>query len=78
MLSGHSLGTYYRKELTSNSPGLARNVQQQSSQLPEPLWIDSGVREQISTQKKKKKSAGAYLFIKNLPQNPRMRGKSHH
>ena len=53
-LSRHSVGTYQENELTHNSSG---NTLPQSSQLAEPLWIDSGlkngigVRELISTTK---------------------------
>ena len=60
-LSGHSVGTYSKNELTRNLSG---NIRPQSSQLAEPLStnpsIKSGisVRKQISTLKKKKKNAG--------------------
>ena len=45
MLSGHSVGTYQRNELTRKSSG---NTRPQSSQLAEPLWTDPGVKSGIS------------------------------
>ena len=60
MLFRQSVGTYQGNELTRNSSG---NSQPQPSQLDEPLRTDPclksgiGVRELISTFKKKKKSA---------------------
>ena len=60
MLSKHSVGTYQGNKLTCNSSGITP----QMSQLAEPLWTDSGlksgigVRELISTSKKKKKGTG--------------------
>ena len=59
MLSRHNVGSYNGNELARNSSG---NVQPQSSQFAEPLWTDpgfksgTGVRELISTKKKKKLS----------------------
>ena len=58
ILSRNSVGIYQGNELTRNSSGKA---QPRSCQFAEPLWTDRGlksrfgVRELISTKKKKKK-----------------------
>ena len=58
ILSRHCVGTYQGNDLTRSSSG---NPRPQSSQLPEPLWTDPGlksgigVRELISTLKEEKK-----------------------
>ena len=60
-LSRHSVGTYTGNGLTRSSSG---NTLSQSFQLVEPLWTDPGlksgigVRELISTLKKKKSAGG--------------------
>ena len=70
MLSRHNVKNYQGNELTGNS---SRNGRLQSSQLAKPLWADrgltseTGVRELISTLKKKiKAQAGKDTSI--LPQ----------
>ena len=61
MLSRHSVGSYPGYKLTHSSSG---NTQPQLSQLSKPLWTDpalkseTGVRELISTSKKKKVQVG--------------------
>ena len=50
-LSRNSVGTYPE----TNSHNLSGNIRPQSSQLTEPLWTDSGIKNGISVQKKKKK-----------------------
>ena len=47
MLSGHSVGTYQRNELTRNS---AEYACVQLSQLAEPLWTDPGLKSEIGAQ----------------------------
>ena len=46
-LSGHSVGTFQRNELTRNSSG---NIWPQLSQFAEPLRIDAGVKSGISVR----------------------------
>ena len=72
-------GNLSGNELTRSLSG---NTRPQSSQLAEPLWIDSGikseisVRELISPLKRKKRRHG--MNGRTFSPNPRKRGKSHH
>ena len=77
-LSRNSVGTY--PETSSRS--LSGNFRPQSSELPEPLWTDPGMKEwNKCTQanlhlKKKKRRRG--MNGRTIAQSSRKRGKSHH
>ena len=45
LLSGHSVGTFFRNELTRVLSG---NIQPQTSQIAEPLWSDPDLKSGIS------------------------------
>ena len=80
-LSRHSVGTYTGNELTRSSSG---NTLSQSFQLVEPLWTDPGlksgigVRELISTLKKKKKAQAGNELSNIFTKSSHSRGKKSH
>ena len=78
MLSRQGVKTHQDNELTRNSSGSARP---QSSHLAETLWTYPAWRVELvctSWSPLKKKGVCGGWFIKILPQNGRLRQKSHH
>ena len=78
-LPRHSVGILSRNLVTRNSSG---NTRSQSSQLPEPLWTNPGIKsgitvcKLISTLKKKKKAWGGRINTQTFSQNPCTQGKA--